>query len=530
LNPDIIYGGKGTRYDLVTGQTQFVGPVVEPDKHRFNRTAPLLFSPVDPHVLYLGSDVLFETRNGGHSWKTISPDLSRPNPGVPATMGPFGEHVNPLDHRGVIYSIGPSFKNVDTIWAGTDDGLIWVTRDGGQHWTNVTPPGMTAWSKVTQIEASHFDDETAYAAVSRFRLDDLKPYIYRTHDGGKTWKLVVNGLPDNAPANVVREDPIRKGLLIAGTERAVWFSADDGDHWESLQLNLPQTSMRDLVIHDNDVVLATHGRSLWILDDISPLRQVSQAAAAQSAYLYEPAAAYQVPRDTNTDTPLPPETPAGQNPPSGAIIDYYLETSATGAVTLAIYDAAGKPVIQFASTDTPESVKPLELDVPTYWVRPAKLLSAQAGMHRFVWNLHYASPGGPQRPPISAVPHDTPLRLFGPAVLPGQYTVKLTVEGQTYIQPLTVRLDPRNKAPEAALRQHFELAMQLVSDMDRVGKALHAAGSGHGRTQALQKLSGSLGRLYYAGGLSRIAAGPPTSQLVDAVAALHAEVVKALSH
>ena len=530
LNPDLIYSGKGTRYNLVTGQEQFVGPVVAPDKHRFNRTVPLLFSPVDPHVLYLGSNVLFETADGGHSWKVVSPDLSRPNPGVPATQGPFGEHVNPRDHRGVIYSIGPSFKNVDTIWAGTDDGLIWVTRDGGHHWTNVTPPGMTAWSKVTQIVASHFDDETAYAAVSRFRLDDLKPYIYRTHDGGKTWKLIVNGLPDNAPVDVVREDPVRKGLLIAGTERAVWFSADDGAHWDSLQLNLPQTSMRDLVIHDNDVVLATHGRSLWILDDILPLRQVSEAAAAGSAYLYALAPAYQVPRDTNTDTPLPPETPAGQNPPSGAIIDYYLEAPATGAVTLAIDDASGKQVIQFASTDKPEAAKPLELDIPTYWLQPPRPLSALAGMHRFIWNLHYASPGGPPRPPISAIFHDTPLRLQGPAVLPGEYTVKLTVAGHTYIQSLTVRLDPRNKTPVAALRQHFDLAMQLVSDMDRVEKALHAPGSDHGRTEALQKLSGSLGRLYYTGGMSRIAAGIPTSQMVNAVAALHAEVGKALSH
>lgn len=529
LNPDVIYSGKGTRYNMVTGQTQFVGPVVGQGRYRFNRTVPLLFSPVDPRVLFLASDVLFETTNGGHSWKAVSPDLSRPNPGIPATLGPFGEHVDPLGHRGVIYSIGPSFKNVDTIWAGTDDGLIWVTHDGGGHWTNVTPPGMTAWSKVAQIVASHFDDETAYAAVNRFRLDDLKPYIYRTHDGGKTWKLAVSGLPDNAPVNVVREDPVRKGLLIAGTERGVWFSIDDGDHWESLQLNLPQTSMRDLVIHDDDVVLATHGRSLWILDDISPLRQLSEAAGAQSAYLYRPAPAYQVPRDTNTDTPLPPETPTGQNPPSGAIIDYYLEAAATGGVTLAIYDASGNRVVQFASTDRPVPVKAQELDVPTYWLQPPQLLSAQAGMHRFVWNLHYPSPPGPQRPPIAAVPHDTPLGPLGPAALPGQYTVKLTTGGRTYVQPLTVRLDPRNTTPEAGIRQHFEMSRRLLSDMKRVHDALHAAKSGRGRTQALQELGGSLEELYFTGQMSEIAAGTPTTRMVAAAAALHAEVVKALS-
>ncbi len=530
LNPDVIYSGRGTRYNVVTGQAQFVGPVVGGHQYRFNRTAPLLFSPVDPRVLYLGSNVLFKTADGGHSWQVISPDLSRPNPGVPATLGPFGEHVNPLDHRGVIYSIGPSFKNVDTIWAGTDDGLIWVTHDGGRHWTNVTPPGMTAWSKVAQIVASHFDDETAYAAVNRFRLDDLKPYIYRTHDGGKTWELVVSGLPDNAPVNVVREDPVRKGLLIAGTERGVWFSADDGDHWDSLQLNLPQTSMRDLVIHDNDVVLATHGRSLWILDDISPLRELSEAAAAQSAYLYEPAPAYQVPRDTNTDTPLPPETPMGQNPPSGAIIDYYLKVPPIGAVTLAIYDASGKRVIRFASTDKPAPVKADGLDVPTYWLKPPQLLSTRAGMHRFVWNLHYPSPAGPPRLPIAAVPHDTPLGPLGPAALPGHYTVKLTVDGHIYVQPLTIRLDPRNRTSEAGLRRHFELSMQLLSDIDRAQNALHAAKSDRRRTQALQRLLGSLGRVYFTGEMSRIAAGTPTTQMVNAVAALHAEVVKTLSH
>ncbi|MEO8746065.1 MAG: hypothetical protein ABI379_00155, partial [Rhodanobacter sp.] len=280
LNPDIIYGGKVTRYDRITGQNQFVGPQIGRGEYRTDRTAPLLFSPADPRVLYYGTNVLFKTTSGGHTWQAISPDLSRPNPGKPANLAPFDASENPLDHRGVIYSIGPSYKTVDTIWAGTDDGFIWVTRDGGEHWDNVTPKGMTAWSKVAQLVASHFDDQTAYAAVNRFRLDDLKPYIYRTHDGGKTWKLVVNGLPDNASVNVVREDAEQKGLLIAGTERAVWFSADDGDHWQSLQLNLPRTSMRDLVIHDNDVVLGTHGRSFWILDDITPLRQIAAAETA----------------------------------------------------------------------------------------------------------------------------------------------------------------------------------------------------------------------------------------------------------
>lgn len=526
LHPDIIYGGKVTRYNRLTGQTQFVGPVLGRGQYRFNRTAPLLFSPVDPHVLYLGSNVLFKTSNGGQSWQIISPDLSRPDPGVPATLGPFGEHVNALDHRGVIYSIGPSFRDVNTLWAGTDDGLIWITHDGGKSWKNVTPPRMTGWSKVTQIVASHFDDRTAYVSVSRFRLDDLKPYIYRTHDGGKTWKLIVDGLPDNALVNVVREDPVRKGLLIAGTEQAVWFSVDDGDHWNSLQLNLPKTSMRDLVIHGDDVVLGTHGRSLWILDDISPLRQLSEAAAAQPAYLFAPAPAYQVPRDTNTDTPLPPETAAGRNPPNGAIIDYYLKVPATGAVTLAIYDASGKLVRQFASTDKPVAANPDELNVPVYWLKRPSTLATRAGMHRFVWDLHYPTPAGPGRPPIAAVPHATPLGPLGPAALPGQYTVKLTVNGHTLAQPLTVTVDPRNKTPEAGLTKHFALSMQVMADMGRVYKALRATKADSNQAQALQKLGDRLEQLYSTGEMSEIAPGPPTAQMIKAVATLHAEVVK----
>ena len=303
---------------------------------------------------------------------------------------------------------------MNTIWVGTTDGLIQVTRDGGAHWQNVTPPGMTPWSNVTQLEASHFDDETAYASVSRFFVDDLKPYIYRTHDGGKTWKLIVNGLPDDAPANVVREDPVRKGLLFAGTERAVWFSADDGDHWQSLQLNLPVTSMRDLAVHDDDLVVATHGRSDWILDDITPLRQLTAAAAATGAFLYKPAPAYQIPRNTYTDTQLEPEFPAGQNPPSGAIIDYYLKAAASGPVTLEIVDAAGKLVRRYASTDKPTQLDPDTLNFPTYWLRPPQVLSAQAGMHRFVWDLHYPSPHV-LRPTvsISVILHDSPDRAAG---------------------------------------------------------------------------------------------------------------------
>jgi photosystem II stability/assembly factor-like uncharacterized protein len=288
LNPGIVYGGKVTRYDEKTGRTQEVGPVVlRTGKYRFVRTAPILFSPVDPHTLYFGLNVLFRTRDGGQSWDVISPDLAREESGVPSNLGIYSEKAKG-SHRGVIYSIGPSPIDGNRIWAGTDDGAIQVTRDGGKSWTNVTPPEMTPWSKVTQIDASHFDAGTAYASVSRFRLDDLTPYIYRTRDGGKTWQKIVQGLPDDASVNVVREDPVRRGLLFAGTERAVWVSFDDGEHWQTLQGNLPATSMRDLIVKGDDLVVATHGRSFWILDDITPLRQLSSEVAAADGHLFAP--------------------------------------------------------------------------------------------------------------------------------------------------------------------------------------------------------------------------------------------------
>jgi photosystem II stability/assembly factor-like uncharacterized protein len=473
LDPNIIYGGKLTKFNQTTGDVQDISPAPIRGKYRFNRTAPVIFSPVDPHILYYASNVLFKTTNGGHIWQSISPDLTRDAPGVPQNMGMFIPKVPDPGRRGVIYAVGPSFKDVNLIWIGTDDGLIQVTRDGGKSWQNVTPPELTAWSKISQIEASHFDTVSAYASVSRFRIDDLHPYIYRTHDGGKSWQKIVNGIPENEAVDAVREDPVRKGLLYAATERSVYFSLDDGDHWQSLALNLPKTSIRDVVVHDDDLVVGTHGRSFWILDNITLLRQLTGQVGQAEAFLFKPQLTYRVRRNKNTDTPLPPEVPAGKNPPDGAMIDYYLKSAASGPVVLEITDQAGKLVRRFSSADKPEPPNEKEINVPMYWVRMPKTLSAEAGMHRWVWDLHYPEPKSLDREyPISAIYHDTPHTPLGQAVLPGTYTIKLIVGGKTFSQPLTIKMDPRVKASAADLTQQFQLESKLVDQMNRDYDAL----------------------------------------------------------
>jgi photosystem II stability/assembly factor-like uncharacterized protein len=493
LDPDIIYGGgrsEVSKYHWSTGQVQNVTPIpLRSAKFRTDRTEPLLFSPIDPHLLYYATNVLFQTMNGGGSWQPISPDLTRENPGVPASVGnllPKGAEKQ----RGVIYALTPSFNKVDTLWAGTDDGLIWLTRDGGKKWNDITPKELTPWSKVTQIAASHFDDETAYASASRFRINDLRPYIYRTHDGGKTWKLITTGLLDFGPVDTVREDPVRKGLLFAGTENSVWVSFDDGDHWQSLQLNLPHTSMRDLWIHENDLIVATHGRSFWILDDITPLREASASLAGESAHLFAPAPAWRMQRDTNTDTPLPPDEPAAANPPDGAVLDYYLAHSASSTLTLEIRDHRGQLVRRFSSADKPDaSAEELQKQlIPLYWIRPANTLAADAGMHRWIWDLHYAPPVAARHEyPISAIPGDTPRLPLGPAVLPGPYTVRLTVDGKTYTAPLTVKMDPRVKVSAAGLEKKFETETRLSALMSRTSEAVLLAGSMRDQLQKLEE-------------------------------------------
>jgi photosystem II stability/assembly factor-like uncharacterized protein len=494
LNPDIIYGAgrrEVTKYSLKTGQVQNVAPLPVADpKYRADRTQPILFSPIDPHVLYYATNFVFKTLDGGNTWKEISKDLAREHSGVPASVGSTAsKDPNADKQRGVVYALAPSFKSLNTLWAGTDDGLIWTTRDGGANWKNVTPPELTPWSKVTQIVASNFDDETAYASVSRFRIDDQHPYIYRTHDGGKTWKLTTGGLPDS-PVDTVREDSVRKGLLFAGTETSVWVSFDDGDHWQSLELNLPHSSMRDLWLHDDDLIVATHGRSFWVLDDITPLRQISETMEKSGAFLFKPGAAYRVMRDTNTDTPIPPDEPTAKNPPDGAIIDYFLGQAPEGPVKIEILDAQSKVVRRYASTDKPDLTEEdlAKQLIPPYWVRMPKTLSTTAGMHRWVWDLHYTRPVSTRYDyPIAAIPGDTPRVPQGPSALPGQYTVRLTVHGKSYTAPLTVKMDPRVKTPRERLAAMFEMQAKLASIMTHSTEDLGEARSAH---EQLQKVAG----------------------------------------
>ncbi len=474
LNPHLIYGGKATRFDATTGQIQNVAPeVLRSGKYRFLRTAPILFSPVDPHVLYLAGNVLFKTTNGGMSWEIISPDLSREKPEVPESIGVFRRpEMATQPRRGVIYAVAPSPKDINTIWAGTDDGLVHVTKDGGKTWKDVTPPGLTSWSKISQIDAGHSDANTAYIAVNRIRLDNQKPHIYRTTDGGATWKKIINGLPDG-PVNTVREDPERKGLLFAGTEIAVFYSLDDGESWQPLRLNMPATSIRDLVVHNDDIIVGTHGRSFWILDDITPLRQLNNSATSSSAFLFKPQIAYRIKRNVNSDTPLPPEEPVGQNPPDGAIINYYLKEKVAGPLVLEIVDEKNQLVRRYSSDDKPKEINEKDYAVPTYWYRPAQTLQTGVGMQRFVWDLKYAPPPAFSHGfPISAIYKDTPLYPLGPEVLPGTYTVRLIANGKTQTQTMTVKMDPRVKTASTALSQQFNLSLDAYNGMDQSYKTV----------------------------------------------------------
>ena len=432
----------------------------------------------------------------GQSWAQISPDLTRKTWDVPAGVGKYRDDPSARpSQRGVIYTVAPSYVDVDRIWVGTDDGLIHTTADGGINWTDVTPPGLKPWEKVSLIDAGRFDPRTAYAAINTLRLDEMRPRIYRTHDGGTTWTAIIGGLPDGAPVNAVREDPRKKGLLFAGTEREVFVSFDDGARWQSLRLNMPATSMRDLLVKDDDLVVATHGRGFWILDDITPLRQAAEAAATPGPFLFEPQAAYRVRWNMNTDTPLPPDEPAGQNPPDGAVIDYLLKAPAKGPVTLEILDAAGQTIRRYSSEDPSEYPTPETAAVPIHWYRPPQKLQTGTGAHRFAWDMRYQSlPGGGGRGlPIAATPYDTAPTPNSIWAAPGTYTVKLTVDGTALTRPLILKMDPRVKTTPEGLARQFALSKMLYDGAVEVQAAAGEMRALRAQVKSLQEKASSAG-------------------------------------
>ena len=478
LNPDIVYGGRTvSRFDRRTGQVSAVGPVAgrgggpgAQGNFRQVRTMPVVFSEVDKRSLFFANNHLWKTVDGGHSWKQISPDLTRKTWEIPKSVGKYSSLPGSQStQRGVIYTVAPSYQDLRRVWVGTDDGLIHVTTDGGVTWKDITPPELSAWAKVSLIDAGRFDPRTAYAAVNTLRLDDLRPHIYRTHDGGATWTEIVTGIPAGETVNAVREDPKRKGLLFAGTERAVYVSFDDGGKWQPLRQNMGVTSVRDIVVKDDDLVAGTHGRGFWILDDITPLRQIGAATESEDVVLFEPTVAWRVRWNTSTDMPWPVEEPTGPNPPDGTIINYYLRQPASGPVSLEIEDAQGRMVRRYSSSDTVAPIpQPANAPVPLYWYRAPQTLSAAAGMHRFVWDVHYqpiadsgGAGGGRGGLPITAIPYNSAPAPGTPWVSPGTYRVKLTANGKTVSQSITVKQDPRVKTPALTMQQVYAATSAL---------------------------------------------------------------------
>lgn len=487
LAPDIVYGGKLTRFDRRTGQAQNILPVpFRGPEWRMLRTEPIVFSPVDNKTLYFAGNTLWKTLDGGTNWTQISPDLTRKTWAVPASVGKYVDKVKPTQ-RGVIYAVAPSFQDIDRIWAGTDDGLIHLTTDGGKNWTDITPSTMTPWQKVSVIEAGHFDKDTAYAAINTLRLDDNRPHILRTRDGGKTWTEIVRGIGDGQTVNVVREDPVRKGLLYAGTERQVYVSFDDGDNWQSLRVDMPATSIRDLIVKGDDLAVATHGRGFWILDNVTPLRQLKDE---KKTNLFAPQQAWRVRWNLNSDTPLPPDEAYQENPPDGAAIDYYLAANAKD-VELEIKDSNGRVVRRYKNSDVIEQPKDTN-NVPKYWIRPPQKLSNSVGAHRFFWDMHYTPVAGvPPDYPIAANYKNTAAISTGPWAHPGKYKVELRVDGKEFEQTFELRMDPRVRATEDDLKKQFDLSMQLYETRQRLEIANQQINSLASQLDAARKTASS---------------------------------------
>jgi photosystem II stability/assembly factor-like uncharacterized protein len=481
-DPNIIYlsGSYGSvdRFNKRTGLSQNITPwpassfemEINRRKYRGPWTPALVRSTLDSSTLYLGTQYVMKTVDGGLHWEKISPDLTGSAPAATDardakdSKAPTTENAK-RDGYGVVFTIAPSPLNRDLIWVGSDSGLIHLTRDGGKNWKDVTPPGLSDWSKISLIEASHFDPAVAYACIDRAHLDDQTPYMYRTRDYGATWQLITNGLSSPAFLRAVREDPQSKGLLFAGTEFGVYVSFDDGDHWQALQLNLPISSVRDLAIHGDDLVAATFGRSFWILDNITPLRQANDLIKAEGPWLYRPATAVRIDNDSFPGTPLPPEEPTAENPPNGAVIDYFL-ASAASSVQLEVFDAQQNLVRKFSSED-PSGGKHRPLPVAERWFPKPEVVEKTAGAHRFVWNLAWASSGGPSADEDSEYGNPS-----GPKAVPGSYQVRLTVDGKTQAQLLKIIMDPRSAATAEILTQQLQLGRQIFGETVEARRAL----------------------------------------------------------
>ncbi|MGB9254625.1 MAG: hypothetical protein WCC25_07305, partial [Candidatus Korobacteraceae bacterium] len=468
-----VYGSV-VRFDMRTSLSQDITPWPMPNftseinqrKYRDPWTPVLVLSPVEKNSLYLGTQYVMKTTDGGLHWTEISPDLTggEPNAAIERQSGPITVQNAKQRGFGVVFSIAPSPLKADEVWAGSDTGLLHLTRDGGKNWQDVTPPGLSDWSKIAMVEASRFDPAVAYVAVDRHRLDDQKPYIYRTRDYGKTWQPIVTGIAANSYVNAIREDTQNKGLLLAGTELGIYISFDDGDHWQPLQLNLPVTSVRDITIHGDDLIIATYGRSFWILDDITPLRQMT--TATQGARLYKPTTAVRVDNDVFLGTPLPPEEPTAKNPPDCAIIDYYLPNAAK-SLTLEISDSSGKLVRRYVAGPRKEQPHP-PMPIAERWIPKPVVLENTAGAHRFVWDLRWGSSGS--NPETEEEEGFTAPR--GPRAIPGTYQLKLTADGATLTQPLKVEMDPRSQITSAELNEQLRVALQIFAEVRASRKAL----------------------------------------------------------
>ncbi|MGD8573310.1 MAG: hypothetical protein PVJ40_00030 [Gammaproteobacteria bacterium] len=496
-NPDIIYGsgygGSVSRLDKRSHQVTNISPWPvqsfgqEPDEegHYFPWTTALAVSPFSGSTLYTGGRVMFRSSDRGDHWQRISPDLTGYDPTAGCQGDPNADNAAACGYA-VVYSIAPSPLARGMLWAGTTDGRVWRTTDEGAHWHEVTPDALKTWSRIARIEPSPFDADTAYMAVDRHRVDDLSPCIFVTHDGGAHWSEIDRGIAAGAYVHVVRADPVKKGLLFAGTETGVYLSRDDGRHWQSLQLNLPTTSVRDMQVHGRDLVVATHGRGFWALDDITALRDWTDGVAAQPAHLFQPAPAYRLRINYYHGEKMPPEIPHAFNPPTGAIIDYHLGSEVRGPVTLTIHDSAGHVVRRFSSNDVPPG-RPVA-NFRDIWQAPRMPLAATPGMHRFIWDLRWTAPATLEPAYGQSLLKGTRLGPFGPFVMPGTYRVTLGVNGKDYAQPLVVKMDPRVKTGRKELKAQFTLARSLGRAVTRATHLLQRPDHAHSHADAARAI------------------------------------------